>query len=141
MKLILQYICSRSVFYYYFYYLFFFISLSLHTYSIILVFFFFFFNKLRNFKCVWLILFFFKLNYILQTFVIIYFHNLVSKGQSFATKLVVALGYILTQYLFIESEFWQIYNWITTSSYDLHAYKISRKLKINSYFINKIFKF
>ena len=59
------------------------------------------------------------------------------KGQSLATKLIVALGYKLTQYLFIEGEFWQIYQWITSSSSILHVCKISRKLKINSYVINK----
>ena len=59
------------------------------------------------------------------------------KGQSLATKLIVALGYKLTQYLFIEGEFWQIHHWITSSSSILHVCKISRKLKINSYVINK----
>ena len=59
------------------------------------------------------------------------------KGQSLATKLIVALGYKLTQYLFIGGEFWQIHHWIIFSSYILHVCKISRKLKINSYVINK----
>ena len=58
--------------------------------------------------------------------------------QNSVTKLVVTLSYKLTQYLFTKSEFWQIHYWITTSSYILHAYKISRKLKINSYVINKL---
>ena len=53
---------------------------------------------------------------------------------------VVALGYNFTQYIFIKSEFWQIYHWITFSSYIVHACKISRKSKINSYVINKLFK-
>ena len=37
-------------------------------------------------------------------------------------------------------KFWQIHHWITSSSYILHACKISRKLKINNYVINKLFK-
>ena len=61
-------------------------------------------------------------------------------GQSLTTKLVVVLGYNLTQYFFIEGEFQQIHHWITCSSYILHACKISRKLKINRYIINKLFK-
>ena len=44
-------------------------------------------------------------------------------GQSLVTKLV-------TQYLFIEGEFWQIHYWITFSSYILHACKISKKLRL-----------
>ena len=59
---------------------------------------------------------------------------------SLVTKLVIALVYNLTQYLFIGDEFWQIHNWITSSSYILYACKISRKLKINNYVINKLFK-
>ena len=43
-------------------------------------------------------------------------------GQSLVTKLV-------TQYLFIEGEFWQIHYWITFSSYIICACKISRKLR------------
>ena len=58
-------------------------------------------------------------------------------GQSLATKLIVVLGYKLTQYLFIGGKFWQIHHWITFSSYILHVCKISRKLNINSYVINK----
>ena len=45
-----------------------------------------------------------------------------------------------TQYLFIRCEFWQIHYWITSSSYILYVCKISRKLKITSYVINKFFK-
>ena len=37
-------------------------------------------------------------------------------------------------------EFWQIHHWITFSSYNLHVCKISKKLKINSYIINNLFK-
>ena len=59
-------------------------------------------------------------------------------GQNLATKLVITLGYNLTQYLFIGDEFWQIHHWITSSSYILYTCKISRKLKINSYVINKL---
>ena len=62
------------------------------------------------------------------------------KRQSLTTKLVVTLDYNLTQYLFNGSEFWQIYHWITSSSYILHACKSSRKLKINNYVINNLFK-
>ena len=58
-------------------------------------------------------------------------------GQSLVTKLIVALGYKLTQYLFIGGEFWQIHHWIISSFYILHICKISKKLKINSYVINK----
>ena len=36
--------------------------------------------------------------------------------------------------------FWQIHHWIAFSSYILYTCKISRKLKINSYVINKLFK-
>ena len=36
--------------------------------------------------------------------------------------------------------FWQIHHWIASSSYILYTCKISRKLKINSYVINKLFK-
>ena len=46
----------------------------------------------------------------------------------------------LTQYLFLGGEFWQTHYWITSSSYILHACKISRKLKINNYVTNKLFK-
>ena len=53
-------------------------------------------------------------------------------GQSLAIKLVVGLGYNLTQYFFIGCEFWQMHRWITPSSYIPHTCKISRKLKINS---------
>ena len=58
------------------------------------------------------------------------------------TKLVIALGYKIgySQYLFIGGEFWEIHHWITYSSYILHTWKISKKLKINSYVINKLFK-
>ena len=45
-----------------------------------------------------------------------------------------------TQYFFIRCKFWQIYCWITYSSYILHACKIYKKLEINSYVINKLFK-
>ena len=65
---------------------------------------------------------------------------LIKVGQSLAKQLVVALGYNLTQYLFIRGEFWQIHHWMTFSSYILHAYKISRKLNIDSYVIDKLFK-
>ena len=34
----------------------------------------------------------------------------------------------------------EIHYWITSSSYILHASKISRKSKLNSYAINKLFK-
>ena len=61
-------------------------------------------------------------------------------GQSLATNLVVAKGYNITQYVFIGSEFWQIHRWFTSFSYIIHACKISKKLKINSYVINKLFK-
>jgi len=54
------------------------------------------------------------------------------QGQNLATKLVVALSYNLIQYLFIGDKFWQIHNWITSSSYILYACKISRKLKMNN---------
>ena len=46
----------------------------------------------------------------------------------------------ISQYLFIVDEFWQIHNWITFSSYIYNVFKISRKLKYNSYVINKLFK-
>ena len=46
----------------------------------------------------------------------------------------------ISQYLFIVGEFWQIHNWITFSSYVYNVCKISRKLKHNSYVINKLFK-
>ena len=62
------------------------------------------------------------------------------EGQSLATKFVVTLGYNFTQYLFIGGEFWQIHHWIISSYYILYACKISRKLKINNYIINKLFK-
>ena len=48
--------------------------------------------------------------------------------------------YNIFQYIFIGGEFWQINYWIIYSFYILHTYKISRKLKINSYVINKLFK-
>ena len=63
--------------------------------------------------------------------------HLLWNGQNLTTKSIVTLGYKLTQYLFIGGEFWQIHRWITSSSYILHVCKISRKLKINSYIINK----
>ena len=44
-------------------------------------------------------------------------------GQSLVTKMV-------TQYLFIKGEFWQIHYWITFSSYILRTCKISRKLRL-----------
>ena len=62
------------------------------------------------------------------------------KEQSFATKLIIALGYNFTQYFFIGGEFWQIHYWITSFSYILYAWKILRKLKIINYVINKLFK-
>ena len=37
-------------------------------------------------------------------------------------------------------KFWQIHHWITFSSYILLACKIPRKLKINNYVINRLFK-
>ena len=58
----------------------------------------------------------------------------------FSYKLVVAYDYNLTKYLFIGGEFLQIYHSITSSSYILYICKIYRKLKINSYVINKLFK-
>ena len=58
-------------------------------------------------------------------------------GQSLTTKLV---GYNLIEYIFIEGKFWQIHHWITSSSYILYPCKIYRKLKINNYVINKLFK-
>ena len=64
----------------------------------------------------------------------------VNNGQNLITKLVIVLGYNLTWYLFIRGEFWQTHHWITSSSYILHVCKISKKLKINSYVINKLFK-
>ena len=60
--------------------------------------------------------------------------------QNLVTKLVVAYDYNFTQYLFIECEFWQIHHWIISSSYIFYACKISKKLNINSYVINKLFK-
>ena len=63
--------------------------------------------------------------------------------QSLGTKLVVALYYNFTQYIYIfftGDEFWQIYHWITFSFYILYSCKIFRKLKINYYVINKLFK-
>ena len=63
------------------------------------------------------------------------------KGQNLTTKSIVALGYKLIQYLFIGGEFLQIHRWITSSSYILHVCKISRKLKINSYIINKFLNY
>ena len=60
-------------------------------------------------------------------------------GQSLVTKLVVSLGYNLTQYFFIEGEFWQVHQ-IIFSYYILYTCKISRKLKISSYVNNKFFK-
>ena len=63
-----------------------------------------------------------------------------SKEQNLVIKLVVALYYNLTQYLLVRDEFGQIYHWITSSSYILYACKIFRKLKINCYVINKLFK-
>ena len=76
---------------------------------------------------------------------LIYLHEficylLLLVGQSLATKLVVTLDYNLTQYLFIRGEFRQIHHWMTFSSNIFHACKIFRKLKINSYIINKFFK-
>ena len=62
------------------------------------------------------------------------------KRQNLVTKLVVILGYNLIQYLFIGDEFWQIHHWIISSSYILYGCKIFRKLKINSYVSNKLFK-
>ena len=38
-------------------------------------------------------------------------------------------------------KFWQIYHWITFSSYILHFCKFSIRSNINSYIINQIFKF
>ena len=63
------------------------------------------------------------------------------QDKSLATKLIVILGYNLFQYLFIKCEFWQIHHRTTYSSYLLHTSKNFRKLKINSYIINKLFKF
>ena len=63
------------------------------------------------------------------------------QDKSLVTKLIVILGYNLFQYLFIKYEFWQIHHRTTYSSYLLHASKKFRKLKINSYIINKLFKF
>ena len=68
------------------------------------------------------------------------FYLLLLVGQSLATKLVVTLDYNPTLYLFIIGEFWQIHHWMKFSSYIFHACKIFRKLKINSYIINKFFK-
>ena len=48
--------------------------------------------------------------------------------------------YNFTQYLFIRSKFWQIHHWITFFSFILHTCKISRKLQINNYIINQLFK-
>ena len=62
------------------------------------------------------------------------------KGQSLVTKLDVTLDYNLTQCFFIRGEFWQIYHWITYSSYILHAWNFFRKLKIKGYIINELFK-
>ena len=44
---------------------------------------------------------------------------------------------ISTQYIFIEYEFWKIHYWIRFSSYIFHAYKISKRININSYVINQ----
>ena len=55
-------------------------------------------------------------------------------------KVCVADDYNSIQYHFIECEFKQIYNLIIFSSYILNTCKISSKLKINSYVINKLFK-
>ena len=63
--------------------------------------------------------------------------NIIFFLQNLTTKLIVVLDYKLTQKNFIRGKFWQIHYWIIFSSYILHAYKISRKLKINSYLINK----
>ena len=60
--------------------------------------------------------------------------------RNLAIKLIVILYYNFTQYFFIGGEFLQIYNWITSSFSILHICKISKKLKINSYIINKFFK-
>ena len=59
--------------------------------------------------------------------------------QNLATKLVVVQCYNITQYLFIIGEFWEFYYWITSFFYIFHTCKISKKLKINSYVINKLF--
>ena len=56
-------------------------------------------------------------------------------GQSLGSKLVATYSYNFTQYIFIGCEFWQIQSWITFSSYILHACKIFRRPKINSYVI------
>ena len=61
-------------------------------------------------------------------------------GQNLATNLFIALSYNLTQYIYIGGEFLQVHHWITYSSYIIHACKIARKVKINSYIINKLFK-
>ena len=76
---------------------------------------------------------------------LIYLHEficylLILVRQSLVIKLVVTLNYNLTQYFFIRGEFRQIHHWMTFSSYIFHACKIFRKLKINSYIINKFFK-
>ena len=76
---------------------------------------------------------------------LIYLHEficylLILVRQSLVIKLVVTLSYNLTQYFFIRGEFRQIHHWMTFSSYIFHACKIFRKLKINSYIINKFFK-
>ena len=52
-------------------------------------------------------------------------------GKSFSPNL----------YLFIECELWKSNQWIAYSYYILYACKISKKLKINSYIINDMFKF
>ena len=54
-------------------------------------------------------------------------------GQSLGTKLVIALRYNLTQHFFIGGEFWQIYHWMTSFSYILHACKIFKKNGLNRF--------
>ena len=53
--------------------------------------------------------------------------------------MTVALGYNLNQYLFIRGEFWKFHQWIISFSYIFYVCKISIKLKINKYGINKFF--
>ena len=65
--------------------------------------------------------------------------NIVTK-QVEVIKLIVALNYYFTQYFFIRVNFDKSTIGLHFFPYIFNTCKIFRKLKINSYIINKLFK-